>query len=148
MDVRHATQGIDQRASRTVEPYVRGAAARPIAMPTPQTQTLDREMQNCLDACTDCFETCERTLAYCLSKGGDHARPEHIALLIDCARICETSAGFLARDSPLHGAVCGACAEACERCAESCERLADDPVLKECADVCRKCAASCRSMAG
>jgi hypothetical protein len=79
--------------------------------------------------------------------GGEHAEPEHIRLLIDCADICQTSANFMLRQSHAHGKVCGVCAEVCEQCAESCARFDDDSVMQQCAEVCRTCAASCREMA-
>lgn len=79
--------------------------------------------------------------------GGKHADPRHIHLLQDCAQICQTSADFMLRASPLRGRTCAVCAEVGESCAKECEQFADDEVMQQCAAVCRSCAASCREMA-
>jgi hypothetical protein len=80
--------------------------------------------------------------------GGEHAKPGHIRLLLDCAEICETSANFMLRTSDLHHLTCGVCAEVCTRCAEDCERFVDDIMMQACAQACRHCAESCQEMAG
>jgi hypothetical protein len=83
-----------------------------------------------------------------LDKGGDHARTEHVTLLLDCAEICQTAANFMLRNSELHSRVCALCAEVCDRCAEDCEKLAaDDDMMRQCAQACRRCAEACREMA-
>ena len=107
-----------------------------------------QEMQRCIETCQTCHEVCLRTVPHCLEKGGRHAEPAHIRLLLDCAEICETSANFMIRGSELHTETCRVCAEVCQRCAEDCQRMADDPKMKECADICRRCAESCLQMAG
>lgn len=104
------------------------------------------DMQRCIQDCQTCHQVCIETVTHCLQKGGKHAAPEHIRLLLDCAEICQTSANFMQRNSDLHGRTCGVCAEVCEACARSCDELADDEVMKRCADECRRCAASCREM--
>jgi hypothetical protein len=111
-------------------------------------QALSREMQECIRNCQDCHSICLATVPHCLDMGGDHAAPVHIALLLDCAQICQTSADFMLRGSMLHSQVCGLCADLCERCAEDCQRLANgDAQMLACAEVCRRCADSCRRMA-
>ncbi len=104
------------------------------------------EMQQCIDECLRCHSTCTSTVSHCLQQGGEHATPDHITLLLDCAQICATSADYMLRGSHLHTRTCEVCAEVCRRCAESCERLNDD-VMRQCAEVCRKCAESCERMA-
>ena len=111
------------------------------------TTHLSADMQKCIDACDDCRAACLTTVAYCLEKGGKHAQSDHIRLLLDCAEICATSAGFLLRGSDLHGGICAACAEVCDRCAESCESMGDEQ-MRDCATACRQCAETCRKMAG
>jgi hypothetical protein len=106
-----------------------------------------KKMRDCADTCQECRAVCLETIAYCLEKGGKHAAAGHIRLLLDCAEICATSAGFLLRGSDLHGRTCAVCAEVCEACARSCESMGDDAQMKRCAEVCRRCAQSCRSMA-
>lgn len=103
-------------------------------------------MESGVHAALDCHTVCLETVTHCLSMGGEHARPEHVTLLLDCAEICQTAANFMTRDSELHAVVCGACAQVCERCAQSCEQLGGDE-MRRCADACRRCAESCRAMA-
>jgi hypothetical protein len=104
-------------------------------------------MNECIDNCTSCHAICLETISHCLSKGGAHAAPEHIALLAACADICSTCAATMLRGASVSAAVCGACAEVCRACADSCERMGDDPQMKRCAEVCRRCAESCTAMA-
>ena len=103
---------------------------------------LPKEDHECLHRCEECHDVCLHAIQHCLEKGGRHAQPDHIRLLQDCSQICHTSADFILRGSPLHGAVCEACAQVCEACAKSCAELGDT----ECADHCRKCAESCHGM--
>lgn len=112
----------------------------------PQKQSA--EMQRCIDLCQECHEVCLQTVNHCLEKGGRHAEPAHIRLLLDCDQICATSADFMIRGSDLHTSTCRVCAEVCERCAEDCDRFGDDAAMRSCAEVCRRCAQSCMQMAG
>jgi hypothetical protein len=108
----------------------------------------DATMQECIDNCTACHQSCLALVPHCLGMGGEHASPDHIRLLLDCANICATSADFMLRGSPFHNRTCGVCAEVCQRCAEDCERIANsDQMMLECAEICRRCAESCRAMA-
>ena len=107
-----------------------------------------QDLEQCIDNCQQCHETCLRTISYCLEQGGRHAEASHIRLMLDCAQICATSADFMIRGSDLHRLTCGACAEVCDRCAEDCARMGDDETMRHCADACRRCADSCNRMAG
>ena len=103
------------------------------------------EIQSCIDQCTCCHDICLRdATTHCLELGGEHARPEHLKLMFDCAEICQIAANFMLRGSPRHAAVCALCAEICEECANDCERVGD---MRDCVDACRSCAESCREMA-
>jgi hypothetical protein len=106
------------------------------------------EMRRCIQNCSECHGVCVETVTHCLQKGGRHAAPDHIRLLLDCAQICQTSADFMLRSSPLHTRTCAVCAEVCEQCARDCEQLGDDEMMRRCAETCRRCAESCRQMAG
>lgn len=109
---------------------------------------LSAEMRQCIENCSDCHDACVETLAHCLRIGGEHAAPDHVTALLDCAQLCDASRDFMLRASGLHNSVCGVCADACERCAASCEAIgADDEVMRSCVEMCRRCAESCRSMA-
>ena len=105
------------------------------------------QMLVCIQNCQDCHRACLQTLVYCMNQGGDHADPDHLRLLMDCADICATSAAFMLRASDLHGFTCAACAEVCRRCADDCEKMSDDLRMRALADTCRHCAESCAAMA-
>lgn len=107
-----------------------------------------QEMERCIALCQECHEVCLQMVSHCLTKGGQHAEPSHIRLLLDCVEICETSANFMIRGSELHIETCRACSEVCQRCAIDCQRLGSDPEMEKCADVCLRCAESCAQMAG
>src|SRR5690606_9960360 len=99
----------------------------------PEDPTMD--IQTCIQNCTECHRICLETAAYCLQKGGKHAEPNHVRLLLDCAQICQTSADFMIRGSDLHTRTCAVCAEICEVCAKDCESMGDDQQMKRCAEV-------------
>jgi hypothetical protein len=108
-------------------------------------QHLDRDMQNCIDDCLRCYQTCLGTaMTHCLEMGGKHVEPQHFRLMMACAEICRTSAHFMLLKSPHHKRTCADCVEICLRCADDCERMGD---MKECVEACRRCAESCRAMA-
>jgi hypothetical protein len=111
------------------------------------THATTREMQQCIQNCSDCHTICTATVMHCLDMGGQHAARGHITTLLDCAQICHTSADFMLRGSRLHTRTCAVCAEICDQCARECEALAgDDPMMTQCAETCRRCADSCRQM--
>lgn len=112
-------------------------------MQQPQT-TPSRSMQECIDACKQCHDTCLRmAMTHCLQMGGRHAEPEHMQLMITCADICQTAANAMIAQASVHGAICGACAEVCNACARSCEDVGD---MDDCVQACRRCAESCEEM--
>ena len=112
-----------------------------------EEEDMDAMMEDCIANCLECQQTCLETIQYCLVQGGAHAEASHIRLLMDCAAICETSAGFMIRQSELHMRTCSVCAEVCARCAESCESFDDDASMERCAEICRACSESCAEMA-
>lgn len=72
-----------------------------------------RELQECIRSCGNCYATCLATVQHCLTQGGPHADPQHIALLLNCADICQASYNFMLRGSALHKQVCAVCAKVC-----------------------------------
>ena len=113
-----------------------------------QQLATSQAVQECIQLCKDCHATCEATATYCLQLGGPHAGVSHQLTLRDCAQICQTSADFMLRGSPLHPAVCSACAQICIQCAQFCEQIGpNDAQMKACADLCRRCSQSCQQMA-
>ena len=109
-------------------------------------QTRSPVVQKCIQECQDCHAICVETVAYCLTVGGAHAQPHHIAVLLDCAEICHESEDSMRRDSAVTKTLCAACADVCDACATECERFTGDAQMKACADRCRSCAEACRQM--
>jgi len=122
-----------------------GASAQPMSMGHGQPSQ-GMSMQACIDACLATSRLCMETTRHSLQKGGAHAAPGHIAILLDCADLCQSTATSMMRGSPIHAVLCDACAKACEACSEDCASL-DEEQMQRCAASCRDCAASCRMMA-
>lgn len=102
-------------------------------------------MQQCIDACLECYRTCLSTaMNHCLEMGGEHVEPKHFRLMMACAEMCRTSAHFMLINTPHHKHTCKECAEICQECADDCERIGD---MDECVSACRRCAKSCLAMA-
>jgi hypothetical protein len=104
--------------------------------------------QTCIDSCWHTHVMCLETERYCLEKNSMHVLvlPSHLALLADCAEMCEKTADSLLRHSSQHAAVCTACAQLCDACAQECEAFKDDDRMLICARTCRDCATHCREM--
>lgn len=116
-------------------------------MVRPQTAHRPPAMNDCIDHCLRCHAVCLETINYCLTIGGQHASPHHIALLSTCADVCVTSADAMLRGADVHSVICGACAEVCRQCAIACEGMGEDAEIKRCAEFCRRCADSCAVVA-
>lgn len=101
----------------------------------------------CIDATLACYRSCTEHIEHCLEKGGKHTEAPHLALLIDCAAICNTTTDFMLRGSQYQKGLCAMCATICDACATDCDRFDDDEEMKQCADVCRRCADACKKMA-
>src|SRR5262245_31958393 len=99
-------------------------------------------MQDCIADCLDCHSVCLATIAHCLKKGGDHAAPEHIRLLQDCAQICIVSADFMLRGSPMHrndvSHVRRNLHRVCGRLLETCRRRDDGALRRDLPPLCAK----------
>ena len=104
-----------------------------------------RQVHATMEALARCHTTClSMVMTHCFELGGEHARPQHIRLMLDCAVICTATADLLAHKSQFHNRVCALCADICEVCAADCERLGQ---MDECVEICRQCAALCRETA-
>jgi len=110
---------------------------------TPGNQMGQIEIEQCVQDCLNCNTICLQTAKNCQKAGGDHAKPEHISMLLDCAEMCLTAAHFMQHNSPMHGYVCQTCAQVCNHCAGECEQMGDT----DCANACRNCAWSCEQIA-
>ncbi len=102
--------------------------------------------QACIESCWRSHVMCLETERYCLETGGTHARPALIALLADCAEMCQKTANSMIRRSSQHAAVCIACAQLCDACAKECEAFKGDERMLLTAQTCRDCATHCREM--
>lgn len=99
----------------------------------------------CIEACKQCADACDYCATACLEEDNVSKMAKCIATDIDCAALCRTAVGFMARGSALAPAVCKACAEVCQKCADECSKH-DHNHCQECAEACRSCAESCRAM--
>lgn len=127
------------------------AAAQPVAAfgQAQNTKTMAgmaMSMNDCIEHCLDSHRLCLETSTYAVKRGGALETAEMIAMLNDCAELCQATANSMLRESPLHQVLCRACAEACERCAQACSAHGSDAQMARCAQACRTCAEGCRQM--
>lgn len=99
-----------------------------------------------IEACQACALACDRCLAACLHETSVQDMARCIALDIDCAEACRTTAAFLARGSELANYMCKMCEEICEACGDECGKHAAAH-CQDCASACRRCAEECRRLA-
>ncbi len=98
-----------------------------------------------MEALARCHLSClSAAMTRCFELGGEHVRPQHLRLVLDCAAVCAFASDVLARKSQFHNAVCALAADICEVCAKDCERLGH---MKSCVQTCRETAALCRQTA-
>lgn len=129
-------------ASRGVQAQAPGDTMPPMPGMLPGAMTVE----SCIESCWQSHAMCLRTERYCIESGGMHVMPAHLALLADCAEMCEKTANAMLRRSRQHAAVCIACAQLCDACAGDCEAFKDDARMLACARSCRTCAGHCREM--
>ncbi|GAA2138524.1 four-helix bundle copper-binding protein [Streptomyces synnematoformans] len=111
----------------------------PLPAGTPDEETLNRGIRECLD----CAQACTMCGDACLAEKSVGDLGVCIRLDQDCADVCETTARVLSRrtgyDPELARQLLQACATACKACGDECDRHAAGH------DHCRLCAAACRS---
>lgn len=98
-----------------------------------------------------CVQTCNACAAACLRESDVDSMRSCIATDLDCAAICETTAGVLARFDgtmrPDVRALLEACIVACKTCADECAtHAAHHEHCRVCADACRQCEDACRDL--
>lgn len=103
--------------------------------------------QKCIDECNRCAQACYECFKACLEEPDIQARKNCLALLVECAQMCQMSAAHMAMDGQFAKEHCGVCAAICEKCAQECSMFNDDHCT-ECAQICQDCANECKSMAG
>jgi len=102
------------------------------------------EMSECLKACVDCAAVCSVCSAACLMEENLGALRQCILLDLNCAKICEATAGVLARRVGLGREILLACAQACRLCADECDKHASMHAhCRVCADACRRAEKAC-----
>jgi hypothetical protein len=105
---------------------------------------LSQQARDAVEALQHCHATCHSmAMIHCLELGGEHARPQHLRLMLDCAGICAFTADALGRKSQFHTRFAALCAEVCETCAADCAALGE---MDECGAACRDCARLCREL--
>lgn len=105
-------------------------------------QPYSAQIEDCMVKLLRCHNIClGMAMTHCLEKGGEHARPQHLRLMLDCADICAVTADFLARKSQFHTQSCAFCADICDTCAADCAQIGQ---MEESEEACRAAAEACR----
>lgn len=104
-----------------------------------------KQMQECIDHCTRCFQGCTEAIPYSFKKGGNLAAGEHIKMLIETAEMCKMNASFMLMQSKHSKEHCHLCAKVCDSCAQACGSF-DDQMMKQMSENLKKCAETCRNM--
>ncbi|MCS1350822.1 four-helix bundle copper-binding protein [Mechercharimyces sp. CAU 1602] len=110
-------------------------------MTSPYAETV----QQCIDACLNCAQSCRICLTACLHEPDVANRIECIRTLQDCIDICDSAVRFMTANSPYAMQVCDLCATICSACAQQCTQMQDEH-CQMCATHCQECADACRSM--
>ena len=102
--------------------------------------------QRLMDALAKCAAECSHCATACLKEQDVKMLERCIRLDLDCAEICESATGFVARGSEHAEHILRVCAEICNACAEECEKHGHHmDHCKRCAEACRACAEACEA---
>lgn len=102
-----------------------------------------------LQKLAECAAECERCIDACLDDENIKVLVRPIRLCRDCAKICYTTASFIASNSEHAQHLVDECTEICRICAEACDHHKEDEYeCKTCASICRECEEACRSFQG
>ena len=123
------------------------AAVREILSVHPSATPTD-ELVHCIDECLACAASCTACADACLGEEDVGGLRECVRANLDCADLCDTTAGLLSRQTgttPTWWAtILSACAESCRRCAEECEQHSEHHAhCRLCAEACRRCEQAC-----
>ena len=102
---------------------------------------LGRVPDNCIAACAQCWEACERAARFCLERGAGYDDRGRVGTLIQCSAFARTLADFLRTGNELAVPTLGILASLCRRCASLCSEFDDEPLV-DCAQQCLRCAES------
>jgi hypothetical protein len=119
-------------------------AQNPVTTPVAR-HAFSRQVADCMEALGHCHATCLSTAAvHCLESGGEHVRPQHFRLMLDCAAACAFAADALARKSQFHNRICALAGDIATTCGRDCEALGG---MEACAAACRETARLCAEVA-
>ena len=104
------------------------------------------QFSSCIAACNQCANACDRCFnaRFCEQHSPDMA--SRMRVHVDCAAICRTAAGAMARSSLVAHIICETCANVCDICAKESMKH-DVEVWREADQACRECATACRQVA-
>jgi len=108
----------------------------------------DAAFEKCAKACADCALECDSCGRHCMEMVAE-GKKEHLKTArtcADCAAICQAAACSAAKQGPLAGTICEACAKVCDACGNECDKFPNDEHMKKCARTCHDCAKACRDM--
>jgi hypothetical protein len=100
-----------------------------------------------LQRLAQCAAACEMCADACLDEQDIEKMVQCIRLDRDCAKICHTTASFVASHSENAQALVSVCEDICRQCGEECAKYDMDHCQK-CAEACRECAEACSSFEG
>ncbi|CAN5505285.1 four-helix bundle copper-binding protein [soil metagenome] len=103
--------------------------------------------QELLQKLAQCAAACENCADACLGEDDVKMMVQCIRLDRDCAKICYTTASFIASHSQNAQALVKVCEDLCRKCADECGKHEHDH-CQECARACRECAEACRNFSG
>lgn len=108
----------------------------------------DESITRCIEELVTCAQTCTVCADACLAEDGVAELRRCIALDLNCADVCNTTARVLSRsgsaDLELTRSILLACVQACRSCGAECERHAEHHEhCRICAEGCRRCEGMC-----
>lgn len=109
-------------------------------------ETMNPQMQHCLNLLATCQAVCTETLGYGMQKGDDFADMTLMCSLRDCAEMSLMCTNMLIDGSEFMGRMFLIYAEMCKKCVMTCEGLSQDPQIAKCMEVCRECTEYCTTV--
>lgn len=92
-----------------------------------------------------CAWSCRKSADACLGGSDPGKFAESIRLVVECAKLCEITAGYLDKGSAFQDEMLRICAEACDNCRNECERHMQWRHFRECADASGRCETACHA---
>ncbi len=92
-----------------------------------------------------CAQTCYECLNACLGEKDAYKRKRLIKILLECSKMCETTAFIMSVDGKFVKKQCQLCVEVCDVCAQECA-VFEDAYCRKCAEECRICTDKCQEM--